>query len=315
VQNRLPRRLLAGPLLAAFPGVYRSAEEITDAATSWLAGRPAGQPYFLFLNYMDAHTPFVRRPGFSGRWPGRSPRLPGYGLPRTQLVMARHRTLTDEEAAHLRALYDDALSYLDHHLGRLFQALDAQPDRDRTWVVVTADHGESLGEHHQLGHDCALYEAVLRVPLLIRYPHAAPEAARHGGVDERVVQTTDLAPAILAAAGGPAPRDSPSRHGIRVASVDCFCWRHHPQFHGPAAQAVVIGPLKHLQEQGRPPALFDLAADPLEQRDLLAARPDDMLRLAAELQQWRSGLAPPPPATATADPAREVALRARGDVR
>ena len=159
LQGLLPRPLLADPLLAAFPGVFRSAEEITDAATGWLARRPAGQPYFLFLNYMDAHTPFVRRPGFSGRWPGRSERLPAYGLPETEAVMAHRRTLTGEEAAHIRALYDDALSYLDHHLGRLLQALDAQPDRDRTWIVVTADHGESLGEHQRLGHDCVALRA------------------------------------------------------------------------------------------------------------------------------------------------------------
>src|SRR5262245_15277910 len=130
VQGLLPRALLADPLLAAFPGVFRSAQEITDEATR----RPGRQPYFLFLNYMDAHTPYVRRTGFGGRWPGRSPRLPAYGLPQAEAVMAHRRALSAEESAHLRALYDDALSYLDHHLGRLFDALDAQTDRDRTWI-------------------------------------------------------------------------------------------------------------------------------------------------------------------------------------
>ena len=128
VEALLPRAWLADPLLATFPSVFRSAEEITDAALSWLPRRPSGQPYFLFLNYMDAHTPFVRRPGFSGRWPGRSPRLPGYGLRETEAVMAHRRDLTAEEAAHIHALYDDALSYLDHHLGRLLCEDDALRD-------------------------------------------------------------------------------------------------------------------------------------------------------------------------------------------
>src|SRR4029450_6108936 len=147
--------------------------------------------------------------------------------------------------------------HLDDHVARLLVALDAQPDRDRTWIVVTADHGEALGEHQRLGHDCVLYEQVLHVPLIVRYPRAAPQAARHGGVDERPVQTTDLAPMMLAAAGGPPPRDSPSRQGAMVASVECLCWRDHARFHGPSGQALQRDGLKYLDEQGRAPALFD----------------------------------------------------------
>jgi arylsulfatase A-like enzyme len=315
-QGLLPRAVLADPMMAAFPSVFRSAEEVTEAAAAWLARRPAGQPYFLFLNYMDAHTPFVHREGFSGRWPGRSPRLPPYGLSDIEGVMARRRTISAEEAAHIRALYDDALGYLDHHVGRLLETLDAQPDRERTWIVVTADHGEALGEHQRLGHDCVLYEQVLHVPLIIRFPAAAGEASRHGQADDGAVQITDLAPMILAAAGGPAPRDSPSRQGAKVASVECLCWHDHARFHGPAGQALARGGLKYLHEQGRAPALFDLVADPLETNDLAAARPEDAQRLRLELERWRASLAAPPAgAPAAGEAEREEALRALGYVK
>jgi arylsulfatase A-like enzyme len=316
VQRLLPSAMLTDRLLSAFPTVFRPAAEITDTALSWLGRRPGGQPYFLFLNYMDAHTPFVRHPGFSGRWPGRSPRLPSFGLRGMEPVMAGRRTLTVAEREHLRALYDDALSYLDHHLARLLAALDAQPDRDRTWVIVTADHGEALGEHERLGHDCVLTQQVLHVPLIVRYPRAAPEAARHGQLDERPVQLTDLAPAILAAAGAAPPRRvTPSSQGTMVASVDCFCWPAHPKFHAPAGQTVLQGGLKYVEERDRPPALYDLVADPAEAHDVAAARPQDVQRLSHALEQWRAGLVPSPALShATRDAAREEALRALGYV-
>jgi arylsulfatase A-like enzyme len=308
LQGVLPPTLLADPLRSTFPSAMRSAAEITDAAFHWLRRRPRGQPYLLFVNYMDAHTPFVLRPGFSGRWPGRSPRLPPNGLPDTVAVMAGRRPLTAEESSHLRALYDDALSYLDHHLGRLLAALDAQPDRERTWIIVTADHGEQLGEHGRLGHDCVLYPQVLRVPLVVRYPRDSPEAARHGGTEGRPVQLTDIAPAILA--GGPLlpPRGRAGGERAMAASVDCFCWREHPQFHGKAAQAVIQGGLEYLDEQGRAPILFDLS-DPMH---IASGRPDDAGRLAHELQQWRAALAGGPTPSGGRNAERDEALAALG---
>jgi arylsulfatase A-like enzyme len=315
-QSLLPAPLLAGPLRSTFPSATRSAAEITDSAVGWLDRRPSGQPYLLFLNYMDAHTPFVDRPGFTGRWPGRSPRLPSYGLPAAAWIMSGERPLSGEESSHLRALYDDALSYLDHHLGRLLAVLDAQPDRDRTWIIVTADHGEQLGEHQRLGHDCLLSQQVMHVPLVMRYPRGSVEASRHGTVEDRPLQLTDLAPAILTAARTSAPRpEPPSIRRPMVASVDCFCWPEHPKFHGLAGQAVILDGLKYVDEQGRGPALFDLVADPEETRNLAAARPDDAGRLAVELQRWRAGLRAPPATAYTGDAFLEEALRALGYIR
>jgi hypothetical protein len=100
-----------------------------------------------------------------------------------------------------------------------------------------------------------------------------------------------------------------------VASVDCFCWRDHPHFHGPGARTVLLGNLKYVDERGRAAALFDLSSDPSEARDVSAARAEDARRLAGELEQWRARLRAPP---ATSDPAgdaaREEALRALGYV-
>ena len=312
VQGLAPRALLADALLSAFPSAMRSGEEITHAAVSWLARRPRAQPYLLFVNYMDAHTPFVHRAGFSGRWPGRSARLPSSRLAETFDVMAGRRGLTTEESDHLHALYDDALSYLDHHLGRLLAALEAEPDRDRTWIIITADHGEQLGEHGRLGHDCVLYPEVLHVPLIVRYPRGSAGGARHGQTDDRPVQLTDLAPAILG--NGALPPAGRTAGGARAmtASVDCFCWREHPRFHGAAAAAVVVDGLHYLDEQGRAPVLLDFA-DPA--RAVAADRSGQAPRLAAELERWRAGMKAPVIPPGPGDPERDEALAALGYVK
>ena len=67
--------------------------------------------------------------------------------------------------------YDSRKSrYVDHHLGLLLRALDTAGVRDSTLLVLTSDHGESLGEHDYVGHGRHLYDSILRVPLIIRYP-------------------------------------------------------------------------------------------------------------------------------------------------
>jgi arylsulfatase A-like enzyme len=321
VQGLLPRWAVADHVQAWFPSAFRPAAEIADAAIAWLERpRPAGQPYFLFLNFMDAHTPFVAHPGFRDRWPGRSRHLPSFGLPAAGEVLDGQRAITAEEEAHLRALYDAGLSYLDHEVGRLLEFLDVRPDADRTLVIVTADHGEALGERGRLGHDCILLQPVLHVPLLVRYPRAPgpwsgiPQPA----TESRPIQTVDLMPLVLAAAGQEPPIPPlPRPGGGMVADVDCFCAPDHPRFHGEAATAVVVDGLEYIEESGRPPLLFDLAGDPAERRDLAVVRAPDASRLSAALAEWRSRVGQG--AVPAADPAsareREDALRALGYVR
>jgi hypothetical protein len=97
-----------------------------------------------------------------------------------------------------------------------------------------------------------------------------------------------------------------------VTTVECVCWRDHPRFHGPAAYALVRDGLKYLEEEGRAPALFDLAADPGERQNLAQARAEDARRLDRELERWRASLSAPPAPAATGRAEREEALRALG---
>ena len=104
-----------------------------------------------------------------------------------------------------RDSYDNCLAYLDERLGELFDALQRRGVLDRTLVIVTADHGEELGEHGLFDHGESLYRPEIRVPLLI----VLPANRRSPGVVRQVVSLRDLPATIVdlvgLAAGSPFP--------------------------------------------------------------------------------------------------------------
>lgn len=101
--------------------------------------------------------------------------------------------LSDRATADLRAVYAGLITELDDHLGRLFADLKRSGLYDRTLIIVTADHGDMLGDHHQWGK-LAMYDPALRIPLIIRDPRRRETA---GGIVEAFTESIDIAPTIL----------------------------------------------------------------------------------------------------------------------
>ena len=133
---------------------HDNADAVIDRALAWLAA-PADRPRFLWLHLIDPHYPY--------RPPAGAPALPG------------------------ASAYDRELAFADAQVGRLVAALSA----DRTITIVTADHGEALGERHRRFHGKSLDEAETRVPLVIAAPGGAPS---HTAAPVTLV---DLAPTVL----------------------------------------------------------------------------------------------------------------------
>lgn len=177
----------------------RLAHSITDAALAWLDAR-GDAPVFLFLNYYDPHGPYTDPAGHAGRF------LP----PGTRLFPRP----AEPSAEELSAYYDGEIRYLDDHLGRLFEGLRARGRYASSWIVVTADHGELLGEHGRQGHGASLYEPELRIPLLVRAP--GPPRGRRDG---RPVQQTDVPGLILAGLGLTPLAPAPPRGEAAYAEV------------------------------------------------------------------------------------------------
>ena len=251
-------------------------EAITGQALRWLGSAPQ-EPWFLFLHYFDAHDPYeapdtwcekfdVTLTGSAAHqlaWEGRRPESP-----------VRNSHLRDQ----LVAAYDAEIAWLDHELGRLFQAID-----DDTMIVVLTDHGEAFEEHGWTLHGATLYEEEIRAALIIRYP---------GGLHaDQLVATPasflDVGPTILEAAHLDIPKHfmghdlTPGVEGQpsapRVVSSETKA-----VLDGRVAQCVIDYPWKAIFN------LFDQSLElyrlPDEQTDLRYQHPEIAARLGARIE-------------------------------
>ncbi len=137
------------PQIGCLP--YRDATAVTNLALKWLKRERSARPFFLFLNYMDAHEPYAPPEPFANAFEATRPfdRL--------------------KPPSALNALqYDRELLYLDHEISRLLSRLKANGLWEKTVIVITSDHGEAFGEHDHWGHAQNLYEELLRVPLFVK---------------------------------------------------------------------------------------------------------------------------------------------------
>jgi arylsulfatase A-like enzyme len=166
-------------------GYRKTAERINGDFLAWLdrSGRPGpARPFFAFLNYFDAHHPYLPPGPGTGPPVGRKPASPADVRLLKKWWDLDKRRLSSGDIALARDSYDRCIAYLDAQLGRLFAELERRGVLDETLVVVTADHGEHFGEQRLFGHGCSLYSPELHVPLLI-----LPPQSRSPGVAGRVV--------------------------------------------------------------------------------------------------------------------------------
>jgi len=267
-----------------------------------------GQPWFLWLHYMDPHGPYDPAPELV---PPSEPSLVADEAARLrpdahpfliaeQNVPSFAHTPDGIDAAATRAAYDGEVRTVDAEIGRLLRRLRAAGRLDDTIVVVTSDHGESLGEHNYwFEHGLYAYEVTVHVPLIVRLPPS--DARRTSGRRHADVSLTDLAPTLLDLVGAPRlPRhgrpSGRSRTDLLAADHDhgepVFAERvdRSEKLRTTQIEAVRSGRWKLLYGYGAAPLtttgpqsewtvvrreLYDLAADPDETRNLIDAPPDE----------------------------------------
>jgi arylsulfatase A-like enzyme len=149
----------------------RRADATTDIAIRFLEGEP--NPFFLWVHYWDMHDP-VLLPD------------PDFMPPEEQLERSPRGVIQPNAA-----LYAAEIRYMDHHFGRLLDALEARGLASNTIIAVVADHGEGLGDHGWRFHRL-LYQEQVRVPLLLRIPGVAS-----GTSVDALVRSVDLLPTLL----------------------------------------------------------------------------------------------------------------------
>jgi arylsulfatase A-like enzyme/Tfp pilus assembly protein PilF len=258
--------------------LQRTADSVTVAARAWLAAQSG--PWFLWVHYYDPHLPYAAPATFRALAPGRP--------------------------------YDAEIAFVDSEIAALLSAID----RSRTVVIATADHGEALGDHGEPDHGFFLYDATLRVPLIVAAPGLAPR------VVVQQVRHVDLPPTILelAGVGAAAPRDTDgeslvslmkgaTRREVPASYAESWYPRYH--FGWSELRAVRVGEWKYIAAPA--PELYDLRTDRAEALNVLGQRTAVAGRLAAELEQIASGLARQPSTRVEQpDPAAVARLQALG---
>jgi arylsulfatase A-like enzyme len=172
----------------------------------FLEHRDREKPFFLFVNYADAHLPYAPPPPndrLFGEASEHARKLAARG-DLLQATLAGEETVGPEDQPGLAALYDGDVRTADERLGELLDLLDQQKLADDTVVIVTSDHGEHLGEEGRVDHQLSLDETLLRVPLVVRYPrYVRPARVREP------VALTDVKPWIEELAAERVPAWSP----------------------------------------------------------------------------------------------------------
>ena len=169
--------------------------DVEGAAESFI--EETESPFFLWVHYMDTHTPYVPAPRYIREVSGDT-----VGTHRMLLAHAQTglgREVSDRTLESLRMLYQGATRQVDASIGRLLEALDAAGVGDETAFVVAGDHGEEFQEHGHLAHYPKLYDELIRVPLLVDVPGGEPRRV------ERQVSLDSIPPTIADLLGAEAP--------------------------------------------------------------------------------------------------------------
>ena len=241
-----------------------------EARLDELAG---SEPFFLYLHLLDPHGPYDPPPPFDERFP-RSPLLP------PERSIGR---------------YDGEIAHVDEQFGRLLRLLEARGLAEDSLTLFLADHGEELFDHGAMGHGYSLFEEVVRIPLVIRFP-----GGEHGGtrVPARA-SLADVLPTTLGVLGAPVPEGLDGRDLTELLAEREPAWSGRGlalslRTTGPDSHLVrgwIEGPLKYLR-RSRPTALeslYDLDADPGETEDFAWDEPRAVATLSARLDEELAG--------------------------
>jgi arylsulfatase A-like enzyme len=266
------------------------ARAITADGVRALAGARAdtGRPFLLWLHYVNPHAPYEPPAPFATAFldadASRGPRLRPVGG--FHGGVSKQWAVPGKSLGWYVAQYDGEIAAVDAEVGRVLDALEASPARDRTLVVLTSDHGESLGEHgYYFDHGEDLFDPSMRIPLLVAGPGVK------AGRSDVLATTLDLVPTVLDAAKVSYPPDlagesllpavrgepRPERKRLQGQNDRNLLGAWDRRF------KIVATPA----DEGTRYALYDRASDPGETRDASPAHAERTREERRELELFR----------------------------
>jgi arylsulfatase A-like enzyme len=294
-----PWLLTGGLVLSVFPDAEKvtlGADEINRKALAVLSERPRHLPFFLFLNYMDAHYPYLPPHPFDRMFPGKIEGWSGsrYLALRRAVARSAKPAVGREALDHLNSQYDGGIAYLDAQLGMLLRELRRMGLFKNSLIVITSDHGEGLGERNRFGHGgVSVHHGLIGVPLIIKYPGSTKAA-----VSNDPVSLIDLLPTVMDALNLPAPKRVEGRSLLQSGRepaiiAESFLERPFPSPSIPNAhRAIIAGPFKLIVTASGGKELYHLDKDPAETRNRYNGADPIAQQLAFQLARWTRSAAP-----------------------
>lgn len=310
--SELAERLAAAERGEKPPSAWhiKAAGELAQVALlEWLDGLEPDRPWFAFVNYMEAHRPLIPPRSHRELFMDEDQLARSYQVDRSWLPTWEYifglRDFGEEELELTRLTYDAALRQLDDLFASLLEALDAAGQLENTVVLLTADHGEHLGEHHLLDHQYSIFQPLLRVPLVLYAPGRVA-----AGRDSRPVANFDAFPTLLELTGVAPPPGlksrarsllTPESERLRVAEEPAMSrigisqvkdahpgWDPSP--YQRRLRALVEDHAKVLWGSDGSVSLYDLESDPLEAHDRAPEDPEAVRRMQKLLFAYFSSL-------------------------
>lgn len=254
--------------------------------------RNRNKPFYLWVHYIDPHAPYAppeRYGNADGPWPFFYPYKGGdaWGIP---VLGDPDWKIQPEHRAFVQSLYEGEIRYIDEAVGDVLDLLDGLGLRENTIVCFTSDHGEELWDHGRWGHGQSLNDELVRVPLILAGPGMEP--ARR----DAPVSAIDLMPTLADLLNMP---PSPGwrgkslapflRDGSRAPDRPVFAQGTSDKARPNPYQMVRHGEYKLIREAGSGTlTLYNLKADPDEQRNLVEKNPDVARDLETRLLEWLS---------------------------
>ena len=275
--------------------------------------RHADERFFAFINYNEAHAGYAPPSPFRERFLLSEPDS-AWGLTKHvdtvgYLIGEEHYSPRDMEI--FDDLYDGAVAYQDHRMGELFDYLRDRSILDETLVIITADHGENIGEHQLMGHEFSLHDTLLHVPLIVRLPGIVPAGVSSDiPVENRLIWP--MIENVLAAWQSRSPigverlasslkessdRGDPILSELYRRNLTKARWqlleREKREDYERRLRSLYVDGMKYIRGSEGRDELYDLRLDPNEQNDLAGERPDEVRRLRELLEAKITALEPP----------------------
>jgi arylsulfatase A-like enzyme len=260
----------------------RNAEGINRSFLGWLKRQEPPLPFFAFLNYLDAHEPFLA-PREQLTHFGTSPKSRRDYELLLEYWDVNKLNLTRPEVTLAHDAYDDCIAHLDRQVGLLLADLDRRGILENTVVIITSDHGEEFGEHGVFNHGYSLYMHEVHVPLLILSPAAPTGRVIADPVSLRDVPATvvdllglgtgspfpggSLASLWMPAAPNGRPPISPALSEVSN-SIELSPLRGKGPTQRGYAMSLVAGAQHYIRDSAQTEELYDLKRDPLELKNL-----------------------------------------------